>query len=55
MNVLDWLLGILFGIGGILGMYFGAKYQKHVPEKIIKLILALVIFTVSGEYIVQFF
>ena len=51
----DWLLGILFGIGGLLGMYFGAKYQRHIPERIIKLILALVIFTVSGKYIVQFF
>ena len=51
----DWLLGILFGIGGLIGMYFGAKYQKHIPEKIIKLILSLVIFTVSGKYIIQFF
>lgn len=47
----DWLLGILFGMGGILGMYFGAKSQKHIPEKFIKIILAFVIFVVSGKYI----
>ena len=51
----DWFLGILFGIGGLLGMYLGATCQKYVPERIIQAILALVIFGVSGNYILQFF
>jgi len=51
----DWTLGILFGIGGLFGMYFGAKYQRYVPEKIIKIILALIILTVATKYILQFF
>lgn len=51
----DWFLGILFGLGGLLGMYFGATCQKYVPEKIIQAILALIIFTVSVNYILQFF
>lgn len=51
----DWLLGLLFGLGGLLGMYLGASCQKYVPEKIIQAILALVIFTVAGNYILQFF
>ena len=51
----DWLLGFLFGIGGLVGMYLGARCQKFVPEKIIKLILALIILAVSLKYIVQFF
>ena len=51
----DWMLGILFGIGGVVGMYLGAKCQKHIPEKTIKLILALVIFTIAGRYITQYF
>ena len=51
----DWLLGFLFGVGGLLGMYLGARCQKHVPEKIIKIILALIILMVSLKYIVQFF
>ncbi len=51
----DWLLGILFGVGGLLGMYFGAKYQRNMPEKTIKLILAIVVYTVAGKYILQYF
>lgn len=50
----DWLLGFLFGLGGLIGMYLGASCQKYVPEKIIQAILALVIFTVSIRYILQF-
>ena len=51
----DWLLGILFGIGGLLGMYLGASCQRYVPERIIQAILAVIIFLVSGNYIFQFF
>lgn len=51
----DWILGILFGIGGLFGMYFGAKCQRFVSEKIIKTILTLVILTVATKYILQFF
>lgn len=51
----DWFLGILFGLGGLLGMYLGASCQKFVPEKIIQAILALIIFAVSVNYILQFF
>ena len=51
----DWLLGFLFGLGGLLGMYLGATCQKFVPERIIQIILALIIFAVSFNYILQFF
>ena len=51
----DWALGILFGVGGLFGMYFGAKCQRYVPAKIIKIILALIILTVAIKYILQFF
>ena len=51
----DWALGVLFGIGGLFGMYFGAKCQRYVPEKIIKIILSLIILTVATKYILQFF
>jgi uncharacterized membrane protein YfcA len=51
----DWFLGILFGLGGLLGMYLGASCQRYVPERIIQAILALVIFVVAGRYILQFF
>jgi uncharacterized membrane protein YfcA len=52
----DWFLGILFGLGGLLGMYFfGAACQKFVPEKAIQAILALIVFAISLNYILQFF
>ncbi|GAB6183433.1 sulfite exporter TauE/SafE family protein [Thermodesulfovibrio hydrogeniphilus] len=51
----DWFLGILFGIGGIAGMYLGARTQRHVPQKYIKLILGLVIIYIARRYIIQFF
>ncbi|MGD8961681.1 MAG: sulfite exporter TauE/SafE family protein [Desulfobacterales bacterium] len=50
----DWLLGILFGVGGLLGMYLGARAQKHVPARWIKLMLAGVITFVASKYILQY-
>ncbi len=51
----DWLLGFLFGIGGLAGIYAGARLQKYVPAKIIKIILAVCILLVAGKYIIGFF
>ena len=51
----DWLLGFLFGIGGFVGMYLGARLQKFVPQKFIKLMLGTLIVYVAARYIIQFF
>lgn len=51
----DWLLGFLFGIGGFVGMYLGARFQKFVPQKIIKLMLGIIIVSLAVKYIVQYF
>ncbi|WP_281279302.1 sulfite exporter TauE/SafE family protein [Desulfobotulus mexicanus] len=51
----DWLLGILFGIGGFIGMYLGARTQKFVPERWIKWGLCLVIAWTAGNYILGYF
>jgi uncharacterized membrane protein YfcA len=51
----DWLLGLLFGAGGTLGMYLGARYQKFIPQKFIKLLLGLLILSVAFKYIFQYF
>lgn len=51
----DWYLGILFGLGGLPGMYLGARCQKYVPAHIIKLILCACVLFVAGKYIVNFF
>ena len=50
----DWPLGALFGLGGFVGMYFGAKFQKFVPQGLIKLMLGAAIIFVAGRYILQF-
>ena len=46
----DWLLGLLFGAGGAVGMYLGARLQKYIPPRIIKLLLALLIALVVVKY-----
>ncbi len=51
----DWLLGFLFGAGGFLGMYLGARFQKFVPQKLIKLMLGIIIIFLAIRYITQFF
>jgi len=51
----DWGLGILFGLGGILGMYCGARCQKFFPANVIKWILCGVIFSTAAKYTIEFF
>ncbi len=51
----DWPLGILFGLGGVPGMYCGARLQKFVPQRFIKLMLGGIITFLAGGYIVQYF
>ncbi|MBL7224757.1 MAG: sulfite exporter TauE/SafE family protein [Desulfobacteraceae bacterium] len=51
----DWVLGALFGVGGFLGMYLGARVQKYVPAKAIKLVLALILLFLALRYIVGIF
>ena len=51
----DWLLGALFGIGGFLGMYCGARLQRFVPQTFIKTMLALIMLFISCRYILKYF
>lgn len=51
----DWLLGALFGVGGMAGMYLGARCQKFVPAKAIKWMLAGIIVFTALKYVAAFF
>jgi len=51
----DWPLGILFGLGGFIGMYLGAKTQKYVSQKVIKSIVSAALLFLAVNYIKQYF
>jgi uncharacterized protein len=51
----DWFLGFLFGLGGMAGMYLGARFQKFMPAKVIKWMLAGIIVFTALKYIAGFF
>ncbi len=51
----DWLLGSLFGLGGFFGIYIGARLQKYVPQKFIKLMLGFFITYIAIQYVWQYF
>ncbi len=51
----DWTLGILFGLGGMAGMYLGARCQKYIPARAIKWMLVVVILYTSIKYMLEFF
>lgn len=50
----DWILGALFGFGGLFGMYLGARTQKYVPARIIKGMLCACVLFVSSRYLIGF-
>lgn len=43
-NYIDWKLGILCAIGGIIGGYIGAITLKKVPDYILKILFIIFIF-----------
>jgi uncharacterized protein len=51
----DWSLGILFGLGGMAGMYLGARTQRRVSQRALKIGLALVLTGLAGGYVLQYF
>jgi hypothetical protein len=50
----DWALGALFGVGGLLGTYLGARMQRYLPENWIRLSLGIIVTSVGVSYIAEF-
>ncbi len=50
----DWALGALFGAGGMVGMYLGARCQKFFPARAIKWMLVGIIIFTAIKYIISF-
>jgi hypothetical protein len=50
----DWLLGGLFGLGGLLGMYCGARLQRFVPALWLKVMLGALLLYVAVKYLLDF-
>jgi uncharacterized membrane protein YfcA len=51
----DLALGALFGIGGFLGMYVGARLQKFIPANGIRIGLGIIVSALAMRYVVKFF
>lgn len=51
----DWMLGLLFGLGGVVGMYWGARCQKFVSATAIKWMLGTVIVLTAIKYVAEYF
>jgi uncharacterized membrane protein YfcA len=49
----DWQLGLLCGLGGLIGGYFGARLQPHLPERALLLLLGTLAIGLSVFYLVQ--
>ena len=47
----DWPLEILFVLGGFAGMYWGARLQGFVPQRLIKAMLDLIMLFFKSSYI----
>lgn len=47
----DWALGALFGLGGLAGASLGARCQRHVPQRALKVLLAAILLGLAARYL----
>ncbi len=50
----DWALGLLFGVGGLAGTYCGARLQRYLPERLIRVVLGVLVAFLGVRYVVQY-
>ena len=46
----DWGIGLALGLGGLIGSYFGALAQPHLPDRIIRRTLGLLVIAIGARY-----
>ena len=51
----DWRMGLLVGLGGMCGMYLGARCQKHVSATVLKCLLTAILLFTALRYLGQAF
>jgi hypothetical protein len=49
----DWGIGLMIGAGGFAGMYVGARLQKFMPQKTIKILVAILILALAFRNIIS--
>lgn len=49
----DWMLGALFGLGGVTGTYMGARLQRFLPGRVIRFLLILLMTVIAGKYLTE--
>ena len=42
---------IMFGVGGLAGMYLAARLQKYLPARPIRILLALIVLGTAGAWL----
>lgn len=50
-NYIDWKIGILCAIGGIIGSYIGSKVLNKIPNYVLKITFAIFLFYVAIKMI----
>lgn len=51
-NYIDWKIGILCAIGGIIGGYIGSKLLRKLSDKVLKISFIVFLFYVSIKMII---
>jgi uncharacterized protein len=47
----DWWLGLAFGLGGLVGAYLGARFQRRVPQRVLRGFLVLLLLGLALRYL----
>lgn len=46
----DWGVGVAMGLGGLAGSYLGARLQPHLPDRVIRRTLGLLVTAIGARY-----